>query len=112
MQIIAEAASFARTVGGLTPAQLSDLLYRYAEGPLCGYLLEITALLYTKEDDAPGKGVHRRGIEGYVNTGGVNIATFSTATLQGLSEAIYTVHERDDAPGKGVNRRGYRGRCE
>eukprot|EP00962_Isochrysis_galbana_P060835 scaffold35780_cov73-Isochrysis_galbana.AAC.1 len=59
MQIIAEAASFARTVGGLNPSQLSELLHRYSDGPLGSFLLEITALLYMKEDDAPAKGVKR-----------------------------------------------------
>jgi len=56
MQLIAEGATFARAVGGLAPPQLSDLLRSYAEGPLGGYLMEISSLLYSKRDDAPGKG--------------------------------------------------------
>lgn len=56
MQILAEGASFARVVGGLSPMQLSDLLSRYSHGLLDSFLLEITAMLYRKEDDRAGAG--------------------------------------------------------
>ncbi|MCY4350340.1 MAG: decarboxylating NADP(+)-dependent phosphogluconate dehydrogenase [Thiotrichales bacterium] len=55
MQMIAEAYSLLRDVGGIEPAAMSEIFARWNEGALSSYLVEITAGILARVDDATGR---------------------------------------------------------
>ena len=55
MQMIAEAYSLLRCVGGVEPAAMSRIFARWNEGELSSYLVEITADILARVDDATGR---------------------------------------------------------
>jgi len=55
MQMIAEAYSLLRDVGGIEPAAMSEIFMRWNEGALSSYLVEITAGILARVDDATGR---------------------------------------------------------
>ncbi len=55
MQMIAEAYSLLRDVGGIEPAAMSEVFARWNAGPLSSYLVEITAGILARVDDATGR---------------------------------------------------------
>ena len=54
MQMIAEAYSLLRDVGGIEPAAMSDIFAGWNEGELSSYLVEITAGILARVDDETG----------------------------------------------------------
>jgi len=55
MQMIAEAYALLRDVGGIEPAAMSEIFTRWNEGALSSYLVEITAGILARVDDATGR---------------------------------------------------------
>ena len=55
MQMIAEAYSLLRDVGGIEPAAMSDIFAGWNEGELSSYLVEITAGILARVDDETGR---------------------------------------------------------
>ena len=55
MQMIAEAYSLLRNVGGIEPAAMSDVFAGWNEGELSSYLVEITAGILARVDDETGR---------------------------------------------------------
>jgi len=55
MQMIAEAYSLLRDVGGIEPAAMSEIFTRWNEGALSSYLVEITAGILARVDAATGR---------------------------------------------------------
>ena len=55
MQMIAEAYSLLRDVGGIEPAAMSEVFASWNEGELSSYLVEITAGILARVDDATGR---------------------------------------------------------
>ncbi|MCY4285433.1 MAG: decarboxylating NADP(+)-dependent phosphogluconate dehydrogenase [Thiotrichales bacterium] len=55
MQMIAEAYSLLMDVGGIEPAAMSEIFARWNEGALSSYLVEITAGILARVDDATGR---------------------------------------------------------
>ena len=50
MQLIAEAASFCRDLGGLSAQAVAALFTKLNDGPLAGFLMETTAAVFLKQD--------------------------------------------------------------
>ena len=50
MQLIAEAASLCRELGGLSAHAVAALFAKLNDGPLAGFLMETTAAVYLKQD--------------------------------------------------------------
>ena len=55
MQMIAEAYSLLRNVGGIEPAAMSEVFAGWNEGELSSYLVEITASILARVDDETGR---------------------------------------------------------
>ena len=55
MQMIAEAYSLLRDVGGIEPAAMSDIFADWNEGELSSYLIEITAGILARVDEETGR---------------------------------------------------------
>ena len=55
MQMIAEAYSLLRNVGGIEPAAMSGIFAGWNEGELSSYLVEITAAILARIDDETGR---------------------------------------------------------
>ena len=55
MQMIAEAYSLLRDIGGIEPAAMSGIFARWNEGVLASYLIEITAEILARVDDETGR---------------------------------------------------------
>ena len=55
MQMIAEAYSLLRDVGGIDPAAMSEVFASWNEGELSSYLVEITAGILARVDDETGR---------------------------------------------------------
>ena len=55
MQMIAEAYSLLRDVGGIEPAAMSDIFKDWNEGELSSYLIEITSGILARVDDETGR---------------------------------------------------------
>ena len=55
MQMIAEAYSLLRNVGGIEPAAMSGIFAGWNEGELSSYLVEITAAILARVDDETGR---------------------------------------------------------
>ena len=55
MQMIAEAYSLLRDVGGIEPAAMSDIFADWNEGELSSYLIEITSGILVRVDDETGR---------------------------------------------------------
>jgi len=64
MQLIGEAYTLLRTVGGMSNAQAAAVFERWARGPLASYLIEITGkILRTPDDAQPPAGTRGELIE-------------------------------------------------
>ena len=55
MQMIAEAYSLLRNVGGIEPAAMSEVFAGWNDGELSSYLVEITAAILARVDDETGR---------------------------------------------------------
>ena len=55
MQMIAEAYSLLREIGGIEPADMSGIFEEWNEGALSSYLVEITAAILARVDDETGR---------------------------------------------------------
>ena len=55
MQMIAEAYSLLRDIGGIEPAAMSGIFARWNDGALSSYLIEITAGILARVDDETGR---------------------------------------------------------
>ena len=55
MQMIAEAYSLLRDIGGIEPAEMSGIFADWNEGELSSYLVEITAEILARVDDETGR---------------------------------------------------------
>src|SRR4030095_16295747 len=51
MQLIAEAYDLLRTIGGMQPAELSDVFAQWNKGELQSFLIEITAKILGTKDE-------------------------------------------------------------
>ena len=93
MQLIAESYDLLRHVGGLSPAEISEVFRRWNQGELESYLIDITAEVLAHVDHATGKPLVDVIVD-QAGSKGTGVWTVQTAVglgvpVTGIAEAVF-----------------------